>query len=256
MSSPYFGWVTAMRIVPVATATLAYLCISLGGPSLAASGPARAVLSQKQLVSRANCETAAQAKSKPDFLSKSAEYRDDVQITTRYCSATAHNQLSPASAQIVVVGADPTASGQDKIFIKTISKHDAAKVHDTCLLAATSTSAYLQSSAPGASPASGETTGADVMTGSGKVDCQEFLRATAAEDPLVVLAPAMLTGTAISVPILSMIGNRKTPAEVQAAIDGLGSQLAGSIAMSADEIRKHPQIIAGPDGPGLQPASR
>jgi len=53
-------------------------------------------MAQKQLVSRTNCQTAAYAASKPDFLSKSVEYRDDVHITTRYCGATSHNQLAPA----------------------------------------------------------------------------------------------------------------------------------------------------------------
>jgi hypothetical protein len=73
----------------------------LGGVTSAATGDAEAsqkaapvlpVVAQKQLVSSTNCQTAAHAPARPQFLSTSAEYRDDLLITTGYCSATAHNQ--------------------------------------------------------------------------------------------------------------------------------------------------------------------
>ena len=40
-----------------------------------------------------------------------------------------------------------------------------------------------------------------------------------------------------------MIGLRKPGAEVQAAVDNLGRQVAGSVAMSGEQIRKQPQIV-------------
>lgn len=232
-----------------ALAVLGFVSLTVSAPVLTAEGsPLRPVMAQKQLVSRTNCDTAAQALAKPDFLSKSVEFRDDVQITTRYCSATAHNQVASAHPQIVVVAADPEASGKHKISIRTIAQRDTAKVHEACMLAARATVAYAQATA--AQPG-GEISGADVVGDSGKVDCEAFLRATPAENPLVVLTPAALTGTAISVAILDMIAKKKPAAEVQAALDGLGHQLAGSIAMSADEMRRHPQIIAGAEGPNV-----
>jgi hypothetical protein len=85
--------------------------------------------------------------------------------------------------------------------------------------------------------------------GAGKVDCDGFLRATAADNPLVVFAPAVITGTTISVRILDMIGHHKPPAEVQAAADQLGPRVAGSVALGADEIRErspdYPRVARG-----------
>jgi hypothetical protein len=206
-------------------------------------------MAQKQLVSGTNCQTAAQAAAKPDFLSKNAEYRGDVLITTRYCSATAHNQLTPTKPEIVVVGADPNASGAIKIFVETIPKNDARKVHDVCVLAGKATLAYTQASTTATPQADAAVAGADVQTSSGKVDCEDFLRATYPANPLVVLAPAVISGSAISVHILNMIGLRKPATEVQAAVDNLGHQVAGSVATSGEQIRKQPQIVLESPGP-------
>jgi hypothetical protein len=233
------------RLVPSAqTAVVATLSLAYGGMILADTGtPVRPVMTQKQLVSGTNCQTAAQAAAKPDFLSKSAEFRDDVLITTRYCGATAHNQLTPNKPEIVVVGADPHASGADKIFVHTVPKNDGGKVHAVCVLAGKAALAYTQASTTALPQADAVVAGSDVLTSSGKVDCEDFLRATYAANPLVVLAPAAISGSAISVHILNMIGLRKPGAEVQAAVDNLGHQVAGSVAMSGEQIRKQPQIV-------------
>lgn len=236
-----------------ARAAAVTVALALGGATLAAADtPLRPALAQKQLVSATDCQRASDPPSKtPGFLSSSAEYRDDVLITTRYCSATAHNQLSPMQPHIVVVGADPAASGAVKIFVKTIPAKSAKKVHDTCSLAGTAAFVYLQgpSLVPPGAPAQANpaSSGADVTTGSGKVDCDEFLRATGAANPLVVLAPAAISGSAVSVHILNMIGSKAPAAEVQAAADGLG-QAAKSFGLSSDDIRKQPQIILGLPG--------
>jgi hypothetical protein len=206
--------------------------------------PARAEMAQKQLVSGTNCQTAAHAISKPGFPSRSAEYRDDVLITTRYCSATAHNQLNPTMPEIVVVGADPNASGADKIFFKTVPKNDTRNVHDICVLAGKATFAYPQSSTTRtSSQPDAVIAGADILTSSGKVDCESFLSATDAANPLVVMAPSAISGYVISVHILNMIGLQKPSTEVQAAVDKLGREVAGSVAMNGVEIRKQPQIV-------------
>ena len=219
-------------------------------PRSQTSPPVRPTMAQKQLVSGTNCQTAADAAAKPDFLSKSAEHRDDVLITIRYCSSTAHNQLTPNEPEIVVVSADPGASGDAKVFFKTIPRNDGNKVHDTCVEAGKATLAYLQASTTATmSQADAVIAGADVLTGAGSVDCEDFLRATEANEPLVVLAPDVISGSAISVHILNMIGLKKPATDVQAAVDTLGHQVAGSIAPSADEIRKHPQIVLGRGGP-------
>jgi len=239
------------RLVPSAqTAFAATLSLACGGLILADSGtPVRPVMAQKQLVSGTNCQTAAQAAAKPDFLSKSAEFRDDVLITPRYCSATAHNQLTPTRPDIVVVGADPNASGANKIFVQTVPKNDAGKVHAVCVLTGKAALAYTQASTTAPPQADAAVAGSDVLTSSGKVDCEDFLRATYAANPLVVLAPAAISGSAISVHILNMIGLRRPGAEVQAAVDNLGHQVAGSVAMSGEQIRKQPQIVLESPGP-------
>jgi hypothetical protein len=226
----------------VATLSLAHWSLIVA----AAGAPDHPVLAQKQLVSATDCQTAAQAKSRSDFVSKGAEYRDDVLITTRYCSATAHNQLTPTKPEIVVVSADPGSSGEVKIFFKTIPKDNAKKVHDTCVLAGRAAFAYAQAST--APPADSAIAGADVLTSSGKVGCDSFLSATAADNPLVVLAPGAFSGTVISVHILNMIGLKKPATEVQAAVDDLGHQVVGSVTQGADEVRKHPQIVLGSPG--------
>jgi hypothetical protein len=236
--------------------------LALGGVTLAASGdphasqqspPIRPVMAQKQLVSGTNCQNAAHAPPKPDFLSTSAEYRDDVLITTRYCSASAHNQLTPTAPEIVFVSADPNASGDVKIFFKTIPKNDPKKVHNACELAGKATSAYLQASTTAPTPqADGVIAGADVLTSSGNVDCDGFVRATQADNPLVVLAPHVISGSAISVHILNMIGLNQPATEVQVAVDNLGRQVAGSVALSGDEIRTHPQLVLGPPASNLR----
>jgi hypothetical protein len=234
----------------------------LGGVTFAApadaqlsqqSPPVRPVMAQKQIVSGTNCQNAAHAPSKPDFLSTSAEYRDDVLITTRYCSASAHNQLTPTSPEILFVSADPNASGDVKIFFKTVPKNDPKKVHHACVRAGKATSAYLQASTTATTPqADAVIAGADVVTSSGNVDCDDFVRATQADNPLVVLAPGVISGSAISVHILNMIGLKKPATEVQAAVDNLARQVAGSVALSADEIRTHPQLVLGPPPSNLR----
>ena len=233
------------RLFLSARAAMAIVSLGYGAAVFADAGtPARPVVAQKQLVSGTNCQTAAHAASRPDFASKSAEYRDDVRITTRYCSATAHNQVNPTNPEVVVVGADPSASGGgDKIFVKTIPKNDAKKVHDTCALAAKAASAYIQASKTPASQPNEAIAGADVLTSSGKVDCQDFLRATDAANPLVVLVPSAISGSVVSVHILNMIGLKKPATEVQAAVDDLHHQVSGSVAMSGEEIRKRPQLV-------------
>jgi hypothetical protein len=148
----------------------------------------------------------------------------------------------------VVVGADPNASGAVKIFVQTIPGNDARKVHDVCVLAGKATLAYTQASTTATPQADAAVAGADVLTSSGKVDCEDFLRATYPANPLVVLAPAVISGSAISVHILNMIGLKKPGAEVQAAVDNLGRQVAGSVATSAEQIRKQPQIVLGSPG--------
>jgi hypothetical protein len=236
-------------------AALAILAVLPAAPSFAATAEAGAsqkstsahpLMAQKQLVSGTDCQSAATARSKSDFLSSSAEARDDVLITIRYCDATAHNQLHPTKPEIVVVSGDPYATGDAKIFFKTLPKDDAKKVHDTCLLAGKATFAYLQATAAATSQAGGGIAGADVLTSSGKTDCESFLGATAPDNPLVVLAPSVISGYAISVHILDMIGMKKPPTEVQAAVDSLGQQVAASVALSADDVRKHPQIVLKP----------
>src|SRR5215469_18050202 len=126
-------------------ALAASLSLAIGGLAFAAPvTPVRPAIAQKQLVSLTSCETAADAKSKPDFVSRSVQYRDDVLITTRYCSATAHNQLTPTKPEIVIVSAAPEASGTDRILVKTIPRNDAQKIHDTCLLAGKAAFGYSQ----------------------------------------------------------------------------------------------------------------
>jgi hypothetical protein len=245
-------------VLLVLVAAVAARSLVLGGVTFAAPGngqaaqepPVPPLVAQKQLVSGTNCQTAAQAAARPDFLSKSAEYRDDVLITTRYCSATAHNQVTPTKPEILVVSADPDAAGDDKIFFKTIPKNDTKKVHDTCVLAGKATFAYLQASAT-TPQADAVGAGADVRTSSGKVGCDAFLRATGADNPLVVLAPAVISGSTISVHVLNMIGHKKHVTEVQAAADSLGHQVAGSNALSAEDIRKNPQIVLESSRPDL-----
>jgi hypothetical protein len=231
--------VLSAQAAAVATLSLAYTA----GIFADSGAPGRPVVAQKQLVSGTNCQTAAQVAAKPEFMSKSAEYRDDVHITTRYCSATAHNQLNPTKPEIEVVSADPNASGETKIFFRTVPKNDANKVHDTCILAGKAAFAYLRASTTATPQGNGVVAGADVMTSSGKVDCEGFLRATDPANPLVVLAPGGISGSVISVHILNMIGLKKPATEVQAAVDNLGHQVAGSVGMSAEEIRKQPQIV-------------
>jgi hypothetical protein len=234
----------------VHAAVVATLSVALTGELFAIEGtPVRPVVAQKQIVSGTNCETAANPSAKkPDFLSSDAEYRDDVLITTRYCSATAHNRLTSTKPEIVVVSPDPNASGEVKVVIRTIPKNDANKVHDTCLLAGKATFAYLQASAT-AMPQDAPIEGADVLTSSGKVDCDGFLRATDVDNPLVVFVPGAISGLVISVHVLNMIGLKKPASEVQAAVGDLGHRVEGSVASSADEIRKHPQLVLG--SPGL-----
>jgi hypothetical protein len=231
----------------MAVATLSLACTAV---VFADSGtPVRPVVAQKQLVSGTNCQTAAQVAAKPEFMSKSAEYRDDVHIMTRYCSATAHNQLNPTKPEIEVVGADPGASGGNKIFFQTIPKNDAKKVHEACVLAGKATLAFTPASTTATPPADAGVAGADVLTSAGKVDCEGFLRATDAANPLLVLAPATISGSVISVHILNMIGFKKPATEVQAAVDNLGHKVAGSVGMSGEEIRKQPQIVLESAGP-------
>jgi len=240
-------------VPPRGVALTASLYLAIGAVAVAGPGTqVRPTIAQKQLVSLTSCETAADAKSKPNFLSKSVQYRDDVLITTRYCSATAHNQLTPTKPEIVIVSANPEATSEDRIFITTIPRTDARKVHDTCVLAGQAAFDYSQASTTTRPPTDAVIAGAEVLTGSGKVDCDGFLRATAADNPLVVFAPGVFTGTAISVPILNMIGNNKPVAEVQGAVDQLGRQVAGSVATSAEEIRQRPQIIVAAPGPNLR----
>jgi hypothetical protein len=236
------------RVVVLIAATAASVSLLHAGKTLADPvTPARPVLAQKQLVSGTNCQTAAHAAARPDFPSKTTEYRRDVLVTTSYCSATAHNQLTPAKPEIVVVGPDSGASGGDRVFVRTVPSQDVKKLHDVCDLAGKAAFTYGQT--PNTAPqGNAVVSGADVLTASGKVDCGDFLRATDAANPLVVLAPGVISGSVVSVHILNMIGFKKPATEVQAAVDDLGRRVAGSVAKSGVEMRKQPQIVLESSG--------
>ena len=141
-----------------------------------------------------------------------------------------------------MVGADPNATGGNKIFVSTIAKNDVKKVHDTCMLAGKAAFAFTQASTTATPPAAAPIASADVLTSSGKVDCDDFLHATDVANPLVVLAPSAIAGSVISVHILNMIGLTKPGKEVQAAVDDLGHRV-GSAGMTTEQIRKQPQIV-------------
>jgi len=88
-------------VLSAQVAAMVALSLAQWNLTFGAAGTAvRPVMAQKQLVPATNCQTAAHAKSRSDFLSKGAEDRDDVLITIRYCSATAHNQLTPTKPEI------------------------------------------------------------------------------------------------------------------------------------------------------------
>jgi hypothetical protein len=210
-------------------------------------------LSQKQLVMSVTCQEAYDAVGNPkEFGGKPADYRDEALLAIENCAAVAHNQQDPKNPQVVVVVADPRKSTDTKVFFKTIPANDAKAAHDLCVTAGQATFTYLEVVANLAPVAKGVVIGADVLTDSGKVNCDGYLHAAQVDNPLVVLTPGIVEGNAVTVHVLNQIGLKKPAKEVQASVDELGHKAASVIAKSFAEIQKQPLVLVlGPGGAAI-----
>jgi hypothetical protein len=166
-----------------------------------------------------------------------------------HCAAAEHNQEHPDDLQAVVVGPDPQGT-DDKIFFKTIPVGQADQVHAVCLRAGQAAFAFMNAADNIAPPIKVVVGAVGAATDNGAVDCDGYLHALQKDNPFVILVPGIISGSAVTVKILDMIGAKRPAAEVQAAVDNVGHQAGNVLAKGADEIKKHPLILlAAPAAP-------
>jgi len=158
------------------------------------------------------------------------------------CANEVYNNLHPKDHRVTVVTANP---GQP-VEVKTVDRNNLAKIHDICVVAARAYFAGEEVGANAQPVAKAVVTAIDVATDSGRTDCDSFIHGAKIGNPLIVLAPSIISGSGISMRILSMIGAGQTAGKVQAAVDELGLKVKESIAKTAGEVVNHPTIYLLP----------
>jgi hypothetical protein len=223
------------------------LCALVCSDSTAyADEPVTVDVAPRQLAVGLTCQTAKSVVVSPGFASLSSDERDQALIMMANCATAEHNQEHPDDPQTVVVGADPN-SGGDKIFFKTISLKTAQEVRDACRVVGQATFAFLNATTNVAPPVKVVVGVAGAATNQGGVQCDAFMDGLQHNNPMVVFAPQIISGAAITVKILSMIGAKAPAAAIQNEVNKIGQQAGNTLAHGVQEIKDHPLILlAGP----------
>jgi hypothetical protein len=204
-----------------------------------------ATLRQRQLVTSFTCDQARAAILDPNYGKMPTDELNDVTAVWMNCANTVHNKMYPNNQRVTVVA--PVANNPNQpVEIETVDQNNDDQVHKVCTAAASAFYTYAEGGAtvqPAALPA---VASADVLTDGGKTDCDSFIHGVKTENPLVVLAPSMISGSGVTMHVLSMIGAGQAAATVQSAVDSLGEQVKDSIKGSVMDITQHPLIYVTP----------
>jgi hypothetical protein len=240
-------------ILILTTSTLFYGCNSNSGKTntsavahpAASSATPPVTLSPRQLVVHYTCPQAESLIVDTQNFSKlDADDASEVTAVWDTCSAAIHNKLHPQDPQVVV--ATPDASSTDHIQILTIDKSDAHEIQRICYTAAASFFTVAETGSTVNPVSFAVVTAVDVLTDSGRTDCDSFIHGFQTGNPLVVLAPSIIAGAGVTTHILSMIGAGSTANKIQPAVDQLGNNVSKVIGKAGNLTSQGPLMYVAP----------
>jgi len=166
----------------------------------------------RQLLTHYNC---GQAKAAESDLKRAAalapDERMELEIVSAKCSAEQHNRDRPGEPQVVLVTPDPQAGGQDKIYLQTVILSDERGIREFC----------TKAGGPGATV--------------GGTSCEAFVRQTRPSAPLILLAPASVSGPVVTTHLLSMIGDEDAARRIAAEADRVQAAAGGKAALTGSQ---------------------
>jgi hypothetical protein len=170
---------------------------------------------------------------------------NEVSAVWQTCANARHNKLYPDTPRVTVV-TPKTNDPNNKVEVKTVQLHDLGSIRQICQTAAQTYFALAEGASVVNPVAKGVVTAVDVVTDSGKTDCNSFIHGAERENPLVILAPSIIAGSGVTMRILSMIGAGDAAQQVQAAVDNLGGQLKDTAAQTVQQVVDHPLVYVTP----------
>ncbi|HEY4771958.1 MAG TPA: hypothetical protein VIH50_02920 [Steroidobacteraceae bacterium] len=226
----------------------ALLILGLSQPGVTEGNKPFAVkMAQKQLALHVDCAAARQNQESRQYAKESAAEKTENSISIQHCDAYAHNYIAQDDPQMVVVAPDPDATGDLKLLVQTVSLHDQKSVRSLCDVMAKGTFEYLETGKDAESlPANPTNIRADVATDHDDVACDVMIQGANLRNPLIVLTPEFVVGSAVDVNVLQLIGLKKPTAEIQHAVDDLTTQLGSVAAQSSAQVRAVPAVLLPP----------
>jgi hypothetical protein len=221
--------------------------VALTQPAAAAGKPFAVKLAPKQLAVHLDCASARQNAESRQFAKESAAEKLENNISIQHCEAYAHNYIDQDNPQIVVVAADPNASGDLKILVETVSLRELKSLRGICEVIAKGTFAYLETTKDAESlPADSSNIRADVTTDHDDVACDVALQGANPRNPLFVLTPDFVDGNDVDINVLQLIGQKKPAAEVQQAVTALTAKVGNIAPQTSAQIRAIPMVLLPP----------
>jgi hypothetical protein len=200
-------------------------------------------LKPRQLIVGHDCDEAMKILGSTEYDKLDIAPRKEVALARERCAVVERNlKNSNKDAEVVVVTANPGEGDDSKVYYGTLRKSDLPALRRTCKIAAESAFTYLEGAAV-ASPAVLAVAGADIVTDRGKVQCEAFIRGLEKDNAFVTLAPDKIDGSAVTVRILQMIGQKKAANEVQKEVDERGKEVGQFIQKGLKNPTKFPTII-------------
>ncbi len=204
-------------------------------------------MAAKQLALHVDCAAARQNRESRQFAKESAAEKLENSISIQHCDAYAHNYIDQDDPQMVVVAPESDATGDLKLLVQTVSLHDQRSVRGVCEVIAKSAFEYLETGKDAESlPANPANIRADVATDHDDVPCEVMLQGANQRNPLIVLTPEFVVGSAVDVNILQLIGLRKPAADIQHAVDELTAKLGSVAAQTSAQTRAVPAVLLPP----------
>jgi hypothetical protein len=215
--------------------------------------PRVAKLKPRKLVVRYSCDDAlALIADKAKYATLTADNLNEVTAVVLTCNAKSYNKEHPDDPRTVVIA--PVADDPNqKVEMRTVPLHDFSQIRDVCYAAGTAYFAYAETVSTATPITKAIVTGVDVVTDSGHTDCNSFVHGAEVENPLVVFAPSVISGSGVSMRVLNMIGAGDAANQVQAAVDQVGAAVKDTGAQTVQDVVKNPLHYVPPDVQNIGP---
>ncbi len=224
-----------------------------GKPSTTTTKKTATLRAQRLVMRYKKCQDVAALFQDQDQLAKlDADGVNEVSAVWQTCANARHNKLYPADPRVTVV-TPVTNSPNKKVEVKTVRLHDLSAVNQVCNNAAQTFFVYAEGASAVNPVAKVVVTAVDVVTDSGKTDCNSFIHGAEMENPLVVFTPSIIAGSGITMRMLSMIGAGDAAQQVQAAVDNLGAQIKDTAVQTVQQVVDHPLVYVTPQIANLGP---